>query len=230
MIRQRAAGLTLVLALAVGAGGIACSDDGEGDGAGSTTTTTTTSGADGGATTTGEDAVTTLPDETTTTAAPSVAGPEDLQSLLVDPARIGDGFALDASLGDGTFSGELCEDVTLDRTWDDQASQALTRGDGDDRQLVTQAVLAFADEATASAFVQALVEGTRTCLAEGEVDDVDAGDEATIIEIVSGGTTTSLAIVRAGAQVSVFDALRPTAVDRYLTQDLLVAAGAKLAG
>lgn len=228
MSRSRAASLVLVLSLVVA--GAACGGD-DGGQAGTTTTSTTTAGGRGDGPVTSEDeGTTTLPEETTTTAASPVAGPDDLRAGLVDPARVGGGFALDHTQGTGAFSGELCEDVTLEATWDDQASHALALGAGDDHQLVTQAVLAFADEATAEAFAAAAGEGHRTCLSEGVSQDVDAGDEAVLIEVDSGETSSSLAVVRVGARASVFTALYPTAAGDPVTAGLLVTAAAALAG
>lgn len=225
MNRHRAAtaglALALPLALLLGAG---CSDDGD---AGDDTTTTTEAG---GGTTTTDDGTTTLPGETTTTAAPPVTGPADLQALLVDVAEVGEGFALDSTLGNGAFSGELCEDITLEETWAEQASQALTRGEGSERELVTQAVLDFPDEGSAEDFVQAVVDGNDTCLPDGEIQDVEAGDEALLIDIPSGETSTSASVVRVGATVSVMTSLYPTATGNPVTPELLAAAGTALAG
>lgn len=231
MIRPRTAGLALALALVLPLAA-SCSD-GDDDGAApaSSSATTTSSTEGGGGASTTEEATSTLPDETTTTAAPPVAGSVELQTLLIDPARFGDGFGLDPTLGNGTFSGELCEEVTLEQTWVDQASQALSAGQGDERRLVTQAVLELPDEGAAEAFVQAVVTGNETCLPDaGEVTDVVVGDGGVVIDIPSGDTSTSVAVIRSGTRVVVFDALYPTAAGSPLTSELLDAAGTALAG
>lgn len=72
-----------------------------------------------------------------------------------------------------------------------------------------------------------LVEGNETCLS-GEVQDVDAGDEAVLIDIPSGSTGSSVAVVRRGARVAAFSALYPTESGSPLTPELLAAAGEAL--
>lgn len=219
MSLRRVASAGLALALVLGAA--ACSDDDD------PATTSTTAPRDGETSSTS--AAVTAPGETTTTAAPPVAGPEDLQALLLPPEQVGDGFALDPALGTGAFSGELCEDVTMDPTWDEQASQALTRAAAGDQELVTQAVLSFPDAAAAEAFVAALADALETCQPDGEQQAVDAGDEALLVETASGETSSSAGAVRVGAVVSTFTVVHPTAAGDPLTPDLLAAAGALLA-
>lgn len=138
----------------------ACSDDGGDDDAAATSTTTEVADAtDAPATTAGETTTTSDPAATTTTSPNLAPSDSPLVELLAPAATFGAGYAPDDTYGDGTFDGDLCEDVTVDQTWDDQAGQALSAGEAD----VTQAVLRFADDAAATAFVQELGDGVSTC-------------------------------------------------------------------
>lgn len=215
-----AAGLVAALALALGG----CSDDDE---PAPSTTTDSSMAAEPSAPTSGSgSSTTTAPDgSSTTTTAPAESGPAELRSALVAPATLGEGYAPDATVGTGAFSGELCEDVTLEATWDDQASQALSRGQGTEQEVVTQSVLAFADADAAEDFVAALVDGTEQCLGAAEGGPVEAGEEAELRQVASDPFTTSLGVVRVGATVSAFSGLRPSAADASVTAELLVAAG-----
>lgn len=227
-----AVAVVAALALALGA----CGGD---DDATPATSTTTTEAGDGATTTTADGTGTDGPDteppdgepeQTTTTAAPPVAGPDELRALLLDPEAIAEGLRLDHTFGDGTFSPDLCEDVILDATWDDQASQALSTGTGPEDTAVNQAVLAFADAATAEAFVASLLDGYQACLAQGDLAEVDAGDEAArhVVE-TEGITTTTDAAVRVGARVAVLRAVHPTG-EEPVDDAVLAAAGDRLAG
>jgi hypothetical protein len=218
----------LVLALA------ACGGD---DDSGTTTTSTstlpdapTTAGDDDGATTTaGEDG-----EGPTTTAAPTTSPnlpPSDspLVDQLLDPAAVGEGFAPDDTLGDGTFDGDLCEDVTIGPSWDDQAGQGLSRTEeGDDLTAFTQAVLDFPDDAAAEAFVAEVREGQTTCLG-GEATDVDAGDEAFLISVSDEEGSAAAAVVRIGPRVTSLTALGPTDPSP-LDEELVQAAAAAIGG
>ena len=221
-----AAALVLVLA--------ACGGD---DDSGTTTTSTstlpdapTTAGSDDGATTTaGEDG-----EGPTTTAAPTTSPnlpPSDspLVDQLLDPAVVGEGFAPDDTLGDGTFDGDLCEDVTIEPSWDDQAGQGLSRPeDGGDLTAFTQAVLDFPDDAAAEAFVAEVREGQTTCLG-GEATDVDAGDEAFLISVSDEEGSAAAAVVRIGPRVTSLTALGPSDPGP-LDEELVQAAAAAIGG
>ncbi|WCO68344.1 sensor domain-containing protein [Iamia majanohamensis] len=218
----------LVLALA------ACGGD---DDSGTTTTSTSTlpdapstAGTDDGATTTAGD------DDggPTTTAAPTTSPnlpPSDspLVDQLLDPAAVGEGFAPDDTLGDGTFDGDLCEDVTIEPSWDDQAGQGLSRAEeGGDLTAFTQAVLDFPDDAAAEAFVAEVREGQTTCLG-GEATDVDAGDEAFLISVSDEEGSAAAAVVRIGPRVTSLTALGPTDPGP-LDEELVQAAAAAIGG
>lgn len=195
--------LVLVVVAALLAG---CSDDGGSDDEGTGTTTTaepgTTDGADPSA---ADDPTTTAgPDEpdatTTTTTSPNLA-PSDspLLDLLVAPATFGSGHAPDDTYGDGTFDGDLCEDVTIEPTWDDQAGQALSAGE----DSVSQAVLRFPDADVAAAFVQDLVDGVTTCDPNIEPAELaDVGDEATRLSVSDEEGSRDRVVVRVGPLVT----------------------------
>lgn len=219
---RRLPALALAVLLAVGAG--ACSDDG-GDDATSTTTTTgaasTTSGATG---------------ETTATTAPGSGRPlneSDLVDALLPPEEVGADLAVgeDDTVGVGDFQPALCPDVEVAVTWDDQAARRLV-GTGEGGTLaVEQAVLAFADEAAADAFVDEAVAGYVTCDPAIVLEDVaDVGERA--VRLVGQGDppTAAGAMVRVGAHVAFIEVVSgpPADAGAVVTSDLLRAAAARL--
>ncbi len=228
MPRSRIAACALAAALLVGV--VACGGD---DDSGTTTTSTstlpdapTTADEAGGSTTTaggGDEA-------TTTTTSPNLP-PSDspLVDQLLDPSAVGEGFAPDDTLGDGTFDGDLCEDVIVEPSWDDQAGQGLTEPEeGGDLTAFTQAVLEFADEAAAEAFVGEVRDGQTTCLG-GEASDVDAGDQAFLISVSDEEGSSAAAVVRIGTRVTALTALGPTDPGP-LDEDLVQQAAAAIGG
>jgi hypothetical protein len=192
MSHRAAPARSLVLAGAVLLAALAgCSDD-DGDSADRSTTTTSPA------------------DAPTTTAAGSgkPLNESDLIDALLDPAEVAEGLKASPLPGSGDLELELCPDVTLEATWDDQAAQGLIRSGSQDLLVVNQSVLAFADAAAAEAFYDAVVDGYAECdpgLASEAVPDV--GDEAVLLGAAAGGEgTSSVALVRAGAHVVRLDA------------------------
>lgn len=146
-----------------------------------------------------------------TTASPNlVPNDSSLVDQLLDPADVGEGYTPDDTLGDGTFDGDLCEDVVIAPSWDDEAGQALSRpADDGDLDTFTQAVLSFSDEAAAAAFVTEVGDGQGTCLG-GSMEPVTAGDEALLLVVNDEEGASASAVVRVGARVTVLTALGPT--------------------
>lgn len=181
----------------------------------------------------------TEPGETTTTQAPASAGPEDLQAALLAPEAVAPGLGLDPTVGTGAFEPDLCEEVTIEQVWDDQASQALSVGRGAEGLILTQAVLRTADAATATTFVDDLVAALGECQAT-EITEVDeaatAGggpaDAALVVELgdPDDSFTDVAGLVRVGALVTVFRASDASGGESPLTADVLIAAGQALRG
>lgn len=187
MTTRRLAPLLVALVL-VSAGLAGCGGDDGDDDAGTSTTTDASGTDDETASTTapeGDDGSTTTeaPDDGSTTEGGSTTSPNlppndsPLAELLLDPAAVGPDFAPDDSLGDGSLDTDLCEEITLEETWDDQAAQALLSGTGEDGAIFQQAILRFPDAAAAEAFAtelgDSLVEcqpGTETTAVEGVGD------------------------------------------------------------
>ncbi len=185
-----------------------------------------TTEAGGSSTTSGRDPAAT----TTTTTSPNLPPTDSpLQDQLLAPGTVGDGYAPDDTLGQGTFDGDLCEDVIIEPTWDDQAGQGLSRSDGAEKATFTQAVMAFADEAAAEGFATAVADGQSTCLAVGEPTTVDVGDEAVLFVVSDEEGVAAAAIVRVGPRVTTLTAFGPSG-DGVLDEDLVQAAGAALGG
>ena len=206
---RRGAALVLLVVVAVALVGCSDGDDDAKGGAGPAATSTTTATPDeGGApTTTAGDTTTTSDPEATATTSPNLP-PSDspLVELLTPASSFGAGYAPDDTYGDGTFDGDLCEDVTIDTTWDDQAGQALSAGGAS----ITQAVLRFADAATATAFVQDLTDGVTTCDPNIVPEPVEGvGDEASRLTTSDEEGSRDQLIVRVGPLVTVVTALAP---------------------
>ncbi|QYG92039.1 hypothetical protein HC251_06035 [Iamia sp. SCSIO 61187] len=238
--------VALLLAALLLAGLAACGDDDAGD---DETTTTQADGedtdADGSTTTDADDedgSTTEAPtddDETTTTEAGATTTspnlpPNDspLQDLLLDPGAVGEGYAPDDTLGDGSFDTDLCEEVTLEQTWDDQAAQALLRGTGDDAVIFQQSVLRFADAGAAEAFAAEVVDALTACQPDTEVEPVDGTDgQATLARAGAGeaGTATG-AVVQVGDLVTWMFGLTGPGVEPPVDEALITAASALLAG
>lgn len=235
----RRSALLLAALLLVSAGLAGCGDDGGDDGAADTTTTEADAtepdtGDDDGSTTEAPDdeitASTEAPpdDETTTsedgtTTSPNLP-PNDspLADLLLDPAVIGPGFAPDDSLGDGSLDTDLCEEITLEETWDDQAAQALLSGTGDEGAIFQQALLRFPDDAAAEAFAGELGEALVTCQPGTETAEVpDVGDEALIATAPEAETTATAGIVRVGDIVAWHLAITSPGIPSPLDEELL---------
>lgn len=225
MPRSRIAAGVLAATLVLATG--ACGGD---DDSGSDPTTTladapTTEVAAATTTADSEPAATTTP--TTSPNLPPIDSP--LEDQLLAPAAVGDGYGPDDTLGQGTFDGDLCEDVIIEPTWDDQAGQGLSQGEGDQKVTFTQAVLAFADEAAAEGFATAVADGQGTCLAVGEPTTVEVGDEAVLFAVSDEEGVAAAAIVRVGPRVTVLTAFGPSG-EGILDEDLVQAAGAALGG
>lgn len=215
MIRRLLVPVVVLVALVAGAA--ACGDDAAddaptteadagtdpGEDTSTTTAADTTDTADGETTTEPGDTSTTADPDVTTTSPNLAPNDSPLADLLLAPSQIGDGFAPDDSLGDGSFDGDLCEEVTVESTFDDEASQALLEGAGDDAVSFTQSVMRFADEEVAQTFLDAVVDGIQQCSPDAEVTEVDAGDASTLLtdDVEDlGGITGGL--VRVGDLVS----------------------------
>lgn len=240
---------TLLVALVLVTAGLAgCGDGGDDDDA---TTTTTTEAADGetagddGSTTedpatSDDDGATTEPsdEEGTTTTEGGTTSPDlpaddrPLAELLLDPARVGSGYTADDTLGDGSLDTDLCEEVTLEETWDDQAAQALLSGSGDDGAIFQQAVLRFPDDAVAEAFYAELAAALVTCQPGTETAEVDgAGDEALLATAPDESAGTAVAgLVRVGDLVGWHLSLTGPGVEPPVTEAILTEAAALLAG
>lgn len=205
--------LLVVLALALLA---ACGGDDE---AASTTTSTSTTG----------------PGSTTTT---EVGAGRPLN----DSALVGRLLPLDAfptgvvaeAPDNGAFNPTLCPEVALAVTWDDQAAQLLARRQGGTGLLLSQAVLAFPDEATARQFVAAVEDGTTTCNPEVDVAEVAAGDEAVrMSRVPEVGPLVDSVAARVGSVVTYLFLIGDAAgegVGEVLTTALVADAAARLAG
>jgi hypothetical protein len=246
MITRRAALLLTVLLLLVPAGLAGCGDDGDDGDAASTTTADdggtdgSTTEADGGSTTTdgsegstteapGDDPTTTVEGSTTSPNLPPNDSP--LGELLLDPADIGSGYAADDALGDGSFDTDLCEEVTLEQTWDDQAAQALLAGEGPDSSAFQQSVLGFPDAATAEAFVTAVSDALVTCQTGTEAEAVDGvGDQALIARAGDSTTAAVAGMVRVGDRVSWLLSIAAPDQTPVVDEALLAAAAEQLAG
>ncbi len=214
---MRRVALVLVVVAVLLAG---CSDDGgssDGD-EGTVTTSTAASGATG----TDVDEATTT---TTITGDPGAVTP--LVEMLVPPATFGAGYAPDAIEGDGTFDGDLCDGVTIEATWVDQAGQALRDGSG--AGSVVQAVLRFPADDVAAGFVRDLVEGATTCdpnIVPAPVPGT--GDEATRLATSDEEGSYDRVVVRVGPLVTTTLAL--TDGPSPLTDEVVTALGTTLAG
>ncbi|HEX7133961.1 MAG TPA: hypothetical protein VF228_15400 [Iamia sp.] len=238
--RRRSIPLLATLLLLVASGLVGCGDDGDDDASGDPTSTTTTEAA-GDETTTeapADDETTTeapADDETTTTEGPTTTAPvpddSELAGLLLDPAAVGPEFTPDDTLGDGTFDPQLCPDITLEETWDDQAAQALVAGADEEAILFQQAILRFPDDAAAEAFTAELGDALVTCQPGTEVAPVDgAGDEALLATAADTGTTAMAGVVRVGALVSWILGISGPDLAAPVDEGILTAAADALAG
>lgn len=198
-MRRRGAVIVLAGALVVLG---ACSDDDSGsdDAAATSTTTEATEATDPPSTTAGETTTTSDPAATTTTSPNLAPSDSPLNELLVPPAAFGAGYAPDDTYGDGTFDGDLCEDVTIEQTWDDQAGQALSAGEAS----ITQAVLRFADADAATGFVQELSDGVTTCDPNIVPEAIaGVGDEAARLGTSDEEGRSDRVVIRVGPLVTV---------------------------
>jgi len=237
--------LALASLLLVTAGLVGCGDD-DGDDAGGGGGTTTTEATDGdGGTTASSDATDTTEGSTTETSTddePTTAGgsttspnlpPNDspLVDLLLDPATLGPDFVADDSLGDGSFDTDLCEEISLEATWDDQAAQALLAGTGDDAVIFQQAILRFPDEAAAEAFTTEVGDALVACQPGTEITPVEGvGDEAFLGASPSAEFTTAAGLVRVGDLVTTLLGLTAPNVPAPVDEPTLAAAAGLLAG
>lgn len=141
------------------------------------------------------------PDPTTTTSPNLTPAEGPLVDRLVDPAVV-EGFSPDDAFGDGSLDGDLCEDVTIESTWDDEASLALSDGHATAPATFQEAVLAFADEQAASDFVDAVVAAHQECTLSPTVTSLDGvGDAAERVD-VEGPPAQTVVVVRVGATVA----------------------------
>ncbi len=249
--RRRARPLALLLVAVLLVGAAACSDDGGDDATDETTTTEATTGDDrsaddpdataddtsddADATTegddpdAGDDGTTTSDDPDVTTTSPNLT-PNDspLGDLLLAPSEVGAGYAPDDTLGDGSFDGDLCEEVTVEAAFDDQAAQGLLQGTGEAAVSFTQAVMRFPDAAAAEGFVTAVVEGIEQCSPGAEITEVDAGDQAVIATDETEGFAIAAGVVRVGDLVSWTASLTATLAATPITDDLVGTAGEHL--
>ncbi len=223
--RLRAAATLVGLAAVPLLGLGACSDD---DGATTTTTTTSTTEASAPSTTEVEG-------ETTTTTAPGSGRPlneSDLVDALLPPEEVADGLTVaEDDLGAGDFQPNLCPEVEVEVTWEDQAAQRLVRTGEAGTLAVAQAVLAFADDVAAEAFVDDALEAFVTCDPGVVTEDVaDSGDRA--VRIVGQGDppVAAGAVVRAGAHVAFLQVMGAPPADpaAVVTPELVRAAAARL--
>lgn len=231
--------------------GAACGGDDEDPSADATTSTSTA--ADGGddedPSTTTEDATTTTEDVSTTTAgedqptttsdddAPTTTSPNlppndsPLAELLADPTELGEGYVPDDSLGDGSFDGDLCEDVFIEAAWEEQASQALRQGTGDDAVTFQQTILRFFDESAAEAFCAQVSDGLVTCQPGTTMTEVaGVGDEAVLAALVEEGSAVAGGLVRSGDLVGYSSAIGPAEPGLPVDEAHLAAFADRLAG
>lgn len=232
--------LLLVPAAIAGCGG----GDGGDDDAGTTTTTdAATAGGDDEATTAapeGDDETTTTEgDEPSTTVeggsttSPNLP-PNDspLAELLLDPAVVGPGFAPNDTLGDGSLDTDLCEEITLEETWDDQAAQALTAGTEEDATIFQQAILRFPDDTAAEAFATELGDALVACQPGTETATVDGvGDTAILATAPAMETSAATAgIVQVGDLVVWLLGISAPGAESPVDEDVMTAAAELLVG
>jgi hypothetical protein len=243
MTTRRSAVLLLVVPLLVAAGLAGCGGDGDDDDAG-TTTTTEAAGTDDETTSTtapeGDDTTTTeVPDDgSTTTEGGSTTSPNlppndsPLAEYLLDPAAVGPGFAPDDALGNGSLDTDLCEEVTLEETWDDQAAQALLSGTEEDEAIFQQAVLRFPDDAAAEAFATELADSLVACQPGTETTALDGvGDLALLATAPEVETSAATAgVVQEGDIVVWLLGISAPGAESPVDQDILTAAAELLAG
>lgn len=245
MTTRRLAAPLLVALVLVSAGLAGCGGD-DGDDDAGTTTTTDAAGTDDETTSTtapeGDDGSTTteVPDDGSTTTAEggSTTSPNlppndsPLAELLLDPATVGPDFTPDDSLGDGSLDTDLCEEITLEETWDDQAAQALTSGTDEDGAIFQQAILRFADDAAAEAFATELGDSLVACQPGTETTAVEGvGDLAllaTAPEVEASSATAG--IVQEGDLVVWLLGISAPGAESPVDQDILTAAADLLAG
>jgi len=240
--------LLLASLLLVTAGLVGCGDDdGDGDDASGTTTTEaaegdgeagddTTASSDAADTTEGSTTETSTDDEPTTTGGTTTspnlpANDSPLADLLLDPATLGPDFVPDDSLGDGSFDTDVCEEITLEATWDDEAAQALLAGTGDDAVILQQSILRFPDEATAETFTAAVGDALVTCQPGTDVTPVEGiGDEALLATSSDTDFTSAAGIVRVGDLVTALIGLAGPDIAAPVDELTLTAAADLLAG
>ena len=244
MTTRRLAPLLVALVL-VSAGLAGCGGDDGDDDAGTTTTDADAAGTDDGTASTtapeGDDGSTTTeaPDDgSTTTEGGSTTSPNlppndsPLAELLLDPAVVGPEFAPDDSLGDGSLDTDLCEEITLEETWDDQAAQALLSGTDEDGAIFQQAILRFPDDAAAEAFATELGDSLVACQPGTETTVVEGvGDLAllaTAPEVEASSATAG--IVQMGDLVAWLLGISAPGAASPVDQDILTTAAELLAG
>ena len=246
MTTRRLAPLLVALVLvSAGLAGLAgCGDDdGDGDDAGTTTTdaagaddepsSTTAPAGDDGSTTSevADDGSTTTAEGGSTTSPNLPPNDSPLAELLLDPATVGPGFAPDDRLGDGSLDTDLCEEITLEETWDDQAAQALLSGSIEEAAIFQQSILRFSDDTAAEAFVVALGDALSTCQPGTQTQPVEGvGDEAVLATAPDTESTAVAGILRVGDLVAWHLGITRPGVESPVDEDILAASAELLAG
>ena len=130
---------------------------------------------------------------------------------------------VDPGRGDGTFENDLCESVTIETTWIDSASQLLSDGTDPTSSTVAESILAFADDAAASGFVDAVTDGLATCVLDLVTEAHDVGDAAVVLRYDDGAVELITALVRVGGRVAAVRSTTPpgaSPIDDSLLADL----------
>jgi hypothetical protein len=240
MPSRRILALSLAVALAFGGAGCGGDDDSAPDETGTTTTVdspTRPSGSTNETEPTGPTEPTEPGESTdppnTTGSEPIDTTPNDspLNALLTEPTDVGEGFVPDPELGDGSFDTDLCEEVTLEATWEDEASQGLRNGTGEESTYYTESIFSFSGATVAEDFVTAVAEGMQACLPDDTTlrPRPDIADEAVVIDVEGPEGTMQTALVRTGARVALLGTAFDQGDSSVLTDALLEAIAVRLA-